>query len=49
MKNVIGSSLDECVSPTNTIVRNSLNFQELHQGYWGVIRLLGVFNDFMLE
>jgi len=25
------------------------NFQELHKGYWGVIRLLRVFNDFMLK
>ncbi len=49
MKNVLKLGLDECVSPTNTVVHNSFNFQELHQGYWGVIRLLGIFNNFMLE
>jgi hypothetical protein len=35
--------------PTNTSMRGSLNFQELHQGHWGVIRLLGVFDDFKLK
>jgi hypothetical protein len=30
-------------------MRGSLNFQEVHQGYWGAISLLEVFNDFKLE
>jgi len=37
------------VSHTNTIVCNSLNFKELHQGYSSVVRLLGVFTNFMLK
>jgi hypothetical protein len=49
MKNVLKQGLDECVSPTNIAMHDSLNFQELHKGYWGVIRLLGVFIDFMLQ
>ncbi len=27
----------------------SFNFQKLHQGYWGVIRLLTILKNFMLE
>jgi hypothetical protein len=36
----ITSQID--VSPTNTSMHGSLNFLELHQGYWGVIRLLRI-------
>jgi hypothetical protein len=35
MKNVLRLALDECVSPTNIVVRNSLYFQELHKGILG--------------
>ncbi len=37
------------VSHIDIAMRGSLNFKKLHQGYWGVARLLGVFNNFMLE
>jgi len=37
------------VSPTDTSMRGSLNFQESHQGYWGVIKQSKVFNDFKLK
>jgi hypothetical protein len=30
-------------------MRGSLNFQESHQGYWGVIKQSKVFNDFKLK
>jgi hypothetical protein len=30
-------------------MHGNFNFQKLHQGYWGVIRLLGVFNNFKLK
>jgi hypothetical protein len=34
-----------CVSHTNIAMCGSLNFQELHKGYWGVVKLLRVFNE----
>ncbi len=34
---------------TATSMHGNFNFQKLHQGYWGVIRLLGVFNNFKLK
>jgi hypothetical protein len=37
------------VSPIDTSMHSSFNFQELHKGYWGVIKLLRVFNDFKLK
>jgi hypothetical protein len=38
----------DCVSHINTTMCGSLNFFKLHQGYWGVVKPLGVFK-FMLE
>ncbi len=37
------------VSPIDRAMRSGLYIQELHQGYRGMIRLLGVYSDFMLE
>jgi hypothetical protein len=35
------------VNHTDTTMCGSLNFQELHQGYLSVIRLLRAFNNFI--
>jgi hypothetical protein len=35
--------------PYDTTMCGSFNFEKLLQGYWGVIRLLGVFNNFILK
>jgi hypothetical protein len=37
------------VSPTNVTMHGNLNFQKLHKGYWGVTKLLRVFNNFKLK
>jgi hypothetical protein len=39
---------DAIVSHINIAMAGSFNFLKSHQGYWGVVRLLGVFNNFML-
>jgi hypothetical protein len=35
------------VSHTDTTMCGSLNFWELHQGYWNGVRLLKAFSDFV--
>ncbi len=37
------------VNLIDTTMHDRFNFQELHQGYWGVIRLSKVFRDFMIK
>jgi hypothetical protein len=37
------------MNPTNITMRGGFNFQKLHQRYWGVIQLLRVFSNFMLD
>jgi hypothetical protein len=37
------------MSPTETSMHGSFNFQELHWGYWIVMRLLKVFSEFKLK
>jgi hypothetical protein len=39
----------QLVSHTDITMGGNFNFKELHQGYSNVIRLLGVFSNFMLE
>jgi hypothetical protein len=37
------------MSLTNIAMCGGLNFQELHQGYLGVIRLLRILSNFILD
>jgi hypothetical protein len=38
-----------CASSIDTSMHSMFNFQELHQEYWGVIRLLNFFYDYKLK